>query len=130
MRQSTPHTPAWHAHAPAPHSKLPPRQSRVHIVPAQAGASDAATHVLGWQHCAGTQSASERQAPPVAEVDATGWACDAVGALAADDPVGTAKTSRLGGGGGCGEAQWTSATSPASRPIAPARPVSVTSSPP
>ncbi len=91
MRQSTAHTPAWQAHAPAPHSKLPPRQSRVHIDPPHDGASAAATHEVGWQHCAGTQSASERQAVPAA-AEALG----AGGGSAAGDAEGGSPEARAG----------------------------------
>jgi hypothetical protein len=66
---------------------VPPRHSRVHMVPAQLGRSEASMHEVGWQHCAGTQSASEAQAREAATTDDAGGAESAGSAEVADAAV-------------------------------------------
>jgi hypothetical protein len=41
---------------------VPGAQCFVHATPRQSGAASRVTHAVGWQHVAGTQSASARQA--------------------------------------------------------------------
>jgi hypothetical protein len=57
--------PCWQEQPP-PQSIVPPRHSLVHIVPEQSRAAVLATQVVGWQHSAGTQSASDLQLPSAA----------------------------------------------------------------
>jgi hypothetical protein len=40
---------------------VPGAQCLVHATPRQSGAASRVTHAVGWQHVAGTQSASARQ---------------------------------------------------------------------
>jgi len=50
--------PFWQRHSPCPQSMVPGRHSIVHATSPQLGAADANVQVVGWQHSAGTQSAS------------------------------------------------------------------------
>lgn len=63
---------------------VPPRQSRVQPTPAHTGRSEATVQEVGWQHCAGTQSASEEQAREAATTDDAGGA-ESAGDAAVED---------------------------------------------